>query len=63
MRVALDGDGEGAAQAQVGHLEQGMVWMGPFLHQQVLGLQVAVHDTMSVHVGYALEQLVHHALL
>ncbi len=58
VRVALDGDAERAAQAQVCDLQA----LGRVVDQQVLRLQVAVHHTVLVAVRDALDQLVHEAL-
>lgn len=56
--VAFDGDAEGAAEPQVCNLEAVLA----VVHQQVLWLQIAVHDTVLMAVRYALYQLVHEAL-
>lgn len=57
VRVGANGDGERAGQAKVRELEDtGAV------DQQVLGLEVAVHDAMRVAVGDAADELVQIAL-
>ena len=58
MCVALDGYTEGAAKSQVCNLEAVLA----VVHQQVLWLQIPVHDTMLMAVCHALDQLVHEAL-
>jgi hypothetical protein len=58
--VRLDGDGKVAAQPQIGNLEQRMC--GGVVYEQVLRLEVTMHDAKLVHVCQSLQQLVHHAL-
>lgn len=58
MCVAFDGDAECTAKTQVGNLAA----HDAVINQQVLGLQVSVHDTVLVAVREALDQLVHEAL-
>lgn len=58
MRVALDGDAESSAQAQVGNLEG----VCAVINQQVLGLQISVHYPVLVAMGYSFEQLIHEVL-
>lgn len=58
MSVGLDGDAEGAAEAQVCNLEA----EGVIIDQEVLRLQVSVHHPVLVAVRCALHQLVHEAL-
>lgn len=58
MSVALDWYAEGSPQAKICDLEcHGLV-----IHQQVLGLEVTVHDTMLVTMSQAFDQLIQHAL-
>ena len=59
MRVALDGDAERAAEPEVGDLE---ARVGRVVDEQVLRLEVAVHDAVAVAVREAFQQLVQHAL-
>ena len=54
VRVALDGDTEGTAQAQVCNFHT----EGCIVHQQVLGLEITVQNTMLVAVCQPLDQLV-----
>lgn len=56
--VALDGDADGAAEAQVRNLEDQVC----VLDQQVLGLEIAVQHAVFVTVSQALDQLVHQVL-
>jgi hypothetical protein len=58
MSVALDGNAKGAAQTQVSNLTA----HNAVINQQVLGLQVTVHDAVLVAVGKAFNQLVDEAL-
>jgi hypothetical protein len=58
MGVALDWDAEGAPKAKVSNLQ---ALLG-IVHQQILRLQVTVHDSMFVAVRHTLDQLVHEAL-
>ena len=58
VRVGLDGNGESAAQPQVGNFEAQRC----FVHKQVLRLEVPVHDAVLVAVRHPLYQLVHEAL-
>ena len=58
MRVALDGDAESSAQAQVCNFEG----VCAVINQQVLGLQISVHYPVLVAMGYSFEQLVHEVL-
>ena len=58
MGVARDGDAECSAQTQVCNLEG----VGAVIHQQVLRLQISMHDSMLVTVSHTLEQLVHEVL-
>ena len=52
-----DGHGEGAGEAEVGQLDPTLG-----VHEQVLGLEVAVEDAVGVAVGDPGQQLVHVAL-
>ena len=56
--VAFYGHAEGTAQAQIRNFEAILA----VVYQQVLWLQVAVHDAMLVAVRYSFDQLVHEAL-
>lgn len=58
MRVGLDGHGEGAAKAEVSDLEKARGGVD----EEVLGLEVAVHDAVLVHVGLAAQELEHEGL-
>jgi len=53
MRVALERDGEGAAEAQISDLENPLL----LVEEKVLGLEIAVEDTVAVAVRYALAEL------
>mmetsp|Transcript_56948 Transcript_56948/g.180181 ORF Transcript_56948/g.180181 Transcript_56948/m.180181 type:complete len:344 (+) Transcript_56948:281-1312(+) len=56
--VGFDGHGEGAAQAKVRNLQDVL----SLVHQEILGLEVPVHDPVPVAVRHALEELVHEVL-
>jgi hypothetical protein len=57
VRVGAHGDHKGARQAKVGELEHAAL-----VHEQVLRLEVAVHDAARVAVVHAGQHLVHQAL-
>ena len=54
VRVGTDGDLKGARKPKVGNLQLALT-----VDQQVLRLQVAVHDAARVADGHTLEELVH----
>ena len=54
VRVGTDGDLKGARKPKVGNLQLALT-----VDQQVLRLQVAVHDAPGVADGHTLEELVH----
>lgn len=58
MGVAPDGDAELATEAQIRDLEALLLGV----HQQVLRLQIAVHNAVLVAVRHPLDQLVHEGL-
>jgi len=58
MRVALERDGEGAAEAQISDLENPLL----LVQKQVLGLEIAVEDAVAVAVRDALAELEEKAL-
>ena len=58
MSVAADGDAELAAKSQVGNLQALLL----SVNQQILWLEVAVHDAVLVAVRHPLDQLVHERL-
>ena len=58
MRVRLDRDGEGASQTEVRNLDHVL----GLIDEEVLGLEVAVHDAVAVDVRAPEAQLVHEVL-
>ena len=58
MSVCLHRHGEHATQPKISDLEQLLLWVD----QQVLWLQVSVHDAMLMHEGKSSHQLEHERL-
>jgi hypothetical protein len=58
VRVRFNRHGEGASEAEVGNLDDVL----GFVDEEVLGLEVAVHDAVAVDVRAAEAQLVHKVL-
>ena len=58
MCIALDWNAEGTSQSQVSYLET----LSVIIYQQVLRLQIPMHDSMLMAVRRTLDQLIHEAL-
>lgn len=58
MCIGLDWYAESSAKAQVGNFQAGAL----VIHEEVLWLEVSVHDAVLVAVSHTLDELVHETL-